>query len=443
MDFVLIDYQPHGDPVNRDQTGTFGSHFHAGGLVNRWLSRLKASAVRLPMVSFSYAAALLREQGHTVRVVTEMPDRGGDVAIFATVMYHWKEDLRFLEAFKARHGGTRLGVVGAFSQVFPELFEGCCDFVVHGELEGALLAFLEGRWSWEGPFTSPSPVDPETLPLPDWTGFPVSSYSYAPALPKKNFLPVQTARGCAHNCKFCPYMVVQGKTMRYRSPGTVERELARLVAEHGVRSVLFRDILFGVPRARAEEICDRIAGVAPDLEWGCEMRVDSLTEALAERMIASGLKVINLGIETASADVLERSGKAAADLSAVERFTALFARRKVKVQAFYMIGLWHDTAETMMETVKLAKQLNTFSAQFCIATPFPGTAFFEEVRDHLLTEDWSTFTEYRPVVRLPGATSEEIVRVRDHAFRTYYMRPRWLCRYGLEAVKNLIKPGGP
>lgn len=165
MDFVLIDYQPGRIQINRDQTGTYGSYFHADGIIAKLLSKMKSSNICLPLVSFSYAAAILRANGHNVRIVKDLPeDAGGDVAIFATVMYNYLKDIEFITRYKKKFPRTKIGVIGGFSQSKPELYDKVCDFIICGEIEPPLYDFINGRWSFDGYYKTDSFFDVEKLP---------------------------------------------------------------------------------------------------------------------------------------------------------------------------------------------------------------------------------------------------------------------------------------
>jgi len=438
MNFVFIDYQPPGGQVNRDQTGTYGSFFKLNSLWGGLLSRFKVLGIKLPILSFSYAAAILRSHGHTVRVVTGLPEDGGDVALFATVLYHWKEDRAFLEEYKKRFPQTRLGVVGVVNQVLPELFSGVSDFSIHGDIEPALFAFLDGKWKWQGCFDCAQSFDLTRLLLPDWDGFPLSNYSYRPGLTRKNFITVQSSRGCVYGCDFCPYMVSQGQKMRFRPLAAVEEEIRLLVKRYGVRSVLFRDILFTADHQRTMELCDRLIRLGVPVEWACETNLEGLDDALIDKMHKSGMCVINLGIESGNPEVLKKSGKRGSDAANLSQTIRSLHKRRIKVQAFYMLGLWNDTPESMRQTVILSHKLNTFSAQFCIATPFPGTRFFEDKKEFLLHRRWAAYTGYEPVLRLPFATEKDVVQCRNWAYNSYYNRLSWLIRYAPGLIREFI-----
>ena len=50
------------------------------------------------------------------------------------------------------------------------------------------------------------------------------------------------------------------------------------------------------------------------------------------------------------------------------------------------------------DTINFAKDLNTYSAQFCVTTPFPGTRFFEDNKNKLIHHHWSK--SYKLVLRI-------------------------------------------
>jgi radical SAM superfamily enzyme YgiQ (UPF0313 family) len=104
-----------------------------------------------------------------------------------------------------------------------------------------------------------------------------------------------------------------------------------------------------------------------------------------------------------------------------------------------MLGLIGDTSKTMDETVQYAKRLNTLGAQFCVMTPFPGTALANQLSDSLLTTDYTQFNEYQPVVEIGTATAQEVRDAHAHAYRKYYLRPSWLLQNGATTAIRMIQ----
>jgi anaerobic magnesium-protoporphyrin IX monomethyl ester cyclase len=64
-----------------------------------------------------------------------------------------------------------------------------------------------------------------------------------------------------------------------------------------------------------------------------------------------------------------------------------------------------------------------------VTTPYPGTQFYENVK-HLLSEkDWERFNGWTSVYQHPSISSEELHRLREYAYVTYHLRPRYVWRF--------------
>ena len=76
----------------------------------------------------------------------------------------------------------------------------------------------------------------------------------------------------------------------------------------------------------------------------------------------------------------------------------------------------------MRQTIDLAVSLPQDSAQFSIATPFPGTEFFDmcDKNDWLVTRDWSHFDgAHGSVVSYPQLDKGAIEELLEVAFAQY------------------------
>ncbi|MAE65750.1 MAG: hypothetical protein CMJ18_15890 [Phycisphaeraceae bacterium] len=430
MRFALVDLHLKGRKANRDHTGGFGSMMHATGLVGGAVSRLKMRLIDLPLSSFGFAAALLRGAGHEVDF-RHGPTGGADVILIASSMHCHEDEIAFARAERDRWPKARIGFYGPFVQTCPEKFEQDADFVIFSEMESALLAFLEGAHDFEGRLDYGVVADLERLPVPDWDGLDRRRFSYFPLLHRRPLLTVQASRGCSFDCDFCPYMVSQTKRHRLRPVESVLDEIQNDIERYGVRSILFRDIVFGLKKNHARQIAEGILNRGLRVDWACETRVDCLNEELIDLMVESGFRGTNLGIESGDLDLLRRNGRPPPTLARQWQMIAYLHKQRVRVNGFYILGMMGDTPQSMDQTVRYASYMNTVGAQFCTMTPFPGTRFFETVKDSLLETDFTRFTEYRPVVRIDSATPSEIERAAARAYRRYYLRPSWIARHGL------------
>ncbi len=426
MRFALVDLQPSGRKANREHTGGFGSFMQADGVLGGVVSKLKSRLINLPVLSFAYTAAMLRERGHESHFYRSGPLAEADIILIASSMHSYCDELAFAREQKRALPRARVGFYGPFAQTKPEFFDSTADFIIGGELESAIEAFIAGEHDFTGKLDFGVVRDLTRLPMPDWRGMPVHKFSYFPMLHKRPFLPLQSTRGCSFNCDFCPYMVSQTKLFRRRDPIDVVEEMERNMRIYGMRSFLFRDICFTLNKKHSAAIAEEMLRRGLDLEWGCETRLDCLTTELVDLMVKAGLRGINLGIESVSNDILKTVGKKNPEIEHQEATIETLQRRGVRINAFYMLGLPGDTVESMQRTIDYACRLNTQGAQFCITTPFPGTPLYETQKNQLITDDFTQFTEYKPVVNIGSATPTEVSHAHARAYRSFYLRWGWM-----------------
>lgn len=437
MKFALVDLEIPGRKANRDHTGGFGSQMGAPSASGRFIGRLKQRLIELPIIAFGFTTALLREAGHEVTTYRGQTN-GEDVIIIATSLHCHDAEVAFARAEKKRFPNSRIGFFGPFVKTNPEVFADAADFLIFGELETAILAFLDGTYDFSENSSLGIVPDMTRLPVPDWRGLDISRLSYFPLLHKRPFLSIQSSRGCSFDCDFCPYMVSQTKKYRRRKPEHVVEEIRVQQERHGIRSMLFRDIVFTIHKGHVQEICEQILSGGINLEWGCETRVDCLDEPLLDLMYRAGCRGVNLGIETGDLEILKNSGKTAPTLKRQEELINYMHRIGMRVNAFYMLGLVGDTPKSMQNTIEFAASLNTLGAQFCTMTPFPGTALYDRFQESLLTRDFTQFNEYQPVVDIKTSTPDEVIAAAQTAYQ-YYLRPQWLLPYAVPTSLRLIR----
>ncbi|MFH1416994.1 MAG: radical SAM protein [Planctomycetota bacterium] len=415
---------------NKDQTGTYGSVMDSDGLAGRVFNFLKKRLVRLPVLSFAYVAAILRRRGHEVTIHSALPEHA-DIVLIATSIIGYEQEIAFAREVK-RHLGCTVGFTGAFAGARPELFLEGGDFVIDGEPDAWALA-LDDTATHSGVIQVEPVCDLDALPFPDWNGFPIQKYGYRPLLKRRPFLPMQTSRGCPFACPYCQYLPIQGTRWRSRNPTNVLDEIEYLIRDFGVRSILFRDIVFSLDMKRAKRIAEGMLNRGLRVAWGCETRVDCLSRELVGLMRRAGLRFINLGIETPDAETLERHGRKPLEQTHLEDIVRFAEGEGVLVNAFYLMGFPEDTEERVRRTIDYACCLDTSLAQFGVVTPYPGTPFHDEVRaaGRLLGRDWREYTTYNPVMKLDHLASGDILRLKREAYNRFFLRPRWMLRRGL------------
>ena len=408
--------------VNKDFMGGYGWAFHIGkSLPARLIEFVKKWGEKVPILYFAYLAAIFRDHGHQVQVLANaVPD--ADLVLLHGSMIDYKNELRWCDRIKKERPGTRVGFLGPFATFRPQLFLGHCDFIIAGEVEEAGYRLAKGE-TFTGVVQSRPIADLDSLPFPAWEYFPVKEYSYIPALKESPFLVVLSSRGCVYSCGYCPYPV--NYKWRERSVANVLDEIEMIVKKYGVKGFLFRDPLFSINRRRARRIAEGMIERGIDVRWACETRMDLLNEELLLTFYKAGLRVINVGVESSDEAVLKKIDRIPIPVEHQERMIRFCDKLGIRVTTFFVLGLPEDSPEKIRESVEYAKRLNPHAAMFYLATPFPGTDYYDMVKDQLLTDDYERMDCFTPVVRHPQLSPAELERLKERAYVSYYYRPKW------------------
>jgi radical SAM superfamily enzyme YgiQ (UPF0313 family) len=93
----------------------------------------------------------------------------------------------------------------------------------------------------------------------------------------------------------------------------------------------------------------------------------------------------------------------------------------IKTHATYIFGLPGENRERANKTIDFALSLGTDTAQFSIATPYPGTRFYDMAKQNkwLLTDDWESFGS-SVVIQYPDYTSEDIREMHQLALARWH-----------------------
>jgi len=159
----------------------------------------------------------------------------------------------------------------------------------------------------------------------------------------------------------------------------------------------------------------------------CETRTDRLDEPLIDIMHEAGLRGINIGVEAFDLALLKKMNRKPPTHELQERIINYCEEHGVKIAAFHVLGIPGQDKDGIRQTIEYAKHLNTSFAQFTIATPYPGTKFYDQVKnDIMMNEDWQKYTAYTSLLRSDHYTSEELLRFKESAFKEYYLRWAWM-----------------
>ena len=95
-----------------------------------------------------------------------------------------------------------------------------------------------------------------------------------------------------------------------------------------------------------------------------------------------------------------------------------------------------ETRETIKVTIKFAKKIDPDYAVFSLATPYPGTRFYEFCKKLGLikVKDWIHYNLITPIIETVDLTLAELKQLQIQAFKEFYLRPKWI-------AKQLVREG--
>ncbi|KAA0016746.1 MAG: B12-binding domain-containing radical SAM protein, partial [Thermoplasmata archaeon] len=356
------------------------------------------------------------------------------------------------EVAKRYNENVKIVMGGPHVTFLPErTFKECpyIDFIVRGEGEITFKKLIDALEKNKDPLNilglsinlgdkvknnPPRPLikDVDTIPMPSYDLLPMEKYQVNGV----RFGTVMTSRGCPFNCAFCSSSLQFGKKWRGHSDSRVIEELKYLYEKYRIREMEFLDDTFTLNRKRAIRIAERIRKEGLDISWSGSSRVDIFTDELAQAMKKGGCHTIFFGIESGSQKTLDFIGKGITpeqSISAVKKAK----RHEISALGAFVIGFPEETREDIEKTIKLSKKVGVDFAQFTIATPYPGTRLWKYAlaKKLILTFDWRKYTTLDPVMKLKNFTAQQITKLFQKAYISFYLRPLYL-------IKDLISRRG-
>ena len=282
--------------------------------------------------------------------------------------------------------------------------------------------------------------DLDTLPFPAHHLFPLENLKHN----GKIIFPLVSSRGCVYWCDFCSTVRMFGRGYRMRSPKNVVDEMQFVHDKYGIDQVTFYDDAFSVDRNRVIKICEELHARKLRMKWDCGTRVDMVDRELMKTMHDAGCFAVWLGVESGSEVILGAMNKRIKlDQTRLAYKTA--HQLGLMTIANVVLGFPGETEQTARETIRFVKELNPDDVGFYIATPYPGTPMYEQVKKSgwLRITDFDKYDTAGPTFETPSLSMEKLAELRYKAYQDFYLRPGYVFKmmrkggvYGIAAVKT-------
>ncbi len=304
------------------------------------------------------------------------------------------------------------GLASDFDEIIfewiPEL-----DASVQGEGEPILPQILQDPQALRGSkkiFGAEIVSNLMDVPPVDWDSFDMETYltnpiwgsgagnaSWTPFRNKRS-INLISSRGCPYSCNFCDRKATGGSDYRIYGVDQILSEVRTVVARFSVSFVGFVDDNFISNKSRLDEFLPEMEKVG--VTWGCHGRLNEIDEELAGRLRRAGCVYIGFGGESADPYVLKRMNK---KNKPEQMAQAIKACQHVDItpNCTWIMGYPGETRESLRRTAGFILEHGLSQKNMFVATAYPGTRLFEEVKEKIFTV-YDSLQEY--VLDLDDAT---------------------------------------
>ncbi|MEQ1801083.1 MAG: radical SAM protein [Gammaproteobacteria bacterium] len=121
---------------------------------------------------------------------------------------------------------------------------------------------------------------------------------------------IQTKRGCALQCDYCTYPLIEGRVIRQRTGEVVADEWEAMLAAHpAISHVFVVDSVFNLPPHHAREVCQALIARGLRTPWTCYLNPVRFDQELADVMARSGCAGVEIGSDSGTDEGLARLRK--------------------------------------------------------------------------------------------------------------------------------------
>ncbi|MFX0177300.1 MAG: B12-binding domain-containing radical SAM protein [Candidatus Hodarchaeota archaeon] len=345
--------------------------------------------------------------------------------------------------FVAKHKAVDYTVRGEGEHTFKELIDyidGNKDKISLKQIDGLSYKTDQGKILHNNERQLECNLD--NFPLPRRDLLKGKLYSYLGATTQQ----IETSRGCPHNCKFCCIIKMWRNTNRpitYRtkSISRIMQEIYDIDWKNDF--IFFCEDNFTINAKRTNKILDTIikSGVQNKMHFSCQSRVDTLyrNPYLIDKLYKANFRQVFLGIESIHQQSLDAMNKRNTTSYMVKEVVKNLRSKGISIFGGVIIGYPGETKRMVRQNIQYAKDLDLDCVQFTPITAFPGTDFYNEMKEKnmITTENYKYYDLFHPMLRTEDLTTIEMYQLVAEAYASFYLKG-WL----LKRAKEYLNPFG-
>jgi anaerobic magnesium-protoporphyrin IX monomethyl ester cyclase len=430
-----------------------------------------------------YAAALMRENGHTVSIFDTMFAHGPDEVIahlentepdffilyddgfnYLTKMCltNMREAAFTMIRMAKKKGCTVIVSSSDSTDHFEQYLSVGADFILLGEAEQSLLELVKHIQDGKRDFFSVQGIafmqnnavvktmkrnvmkELDTLPFPAWDLVDIEPYREMWMKHAGYFsINMATTRGCPFKCNWCA-KPIYGNRYNSRSPENVVQELKMLKEKFAFDHVWFCDDIFGLKPGWVHQFADLLEKENIPFKFKIQSRADLLVqENYVDALARAGCENVWMGAESGSQKILDAMDKGIT-VKQVEEATILLRKHGIRPAFFIQFGYLGETREDIALTIKMICRLLPSEIGISVSYPLPGTVFYDKVKEQLQQKtNWTDSDELALMFRntYPPSFYKQLHRYVHKIFRRQiaFQQINHIVRKPMQADWNMIR----
>ncbi len=202
--------------------------------------------------------------------------------------------------------------------------------------------------------------------------------------------------------------------------------------KQGYREIKFIDDTLAADYDRAMTLAREIKARGYDFTWFASACVNQVDKPLLQAFRDAGCWAILFGAESGVQKNLNAIRKGTTP-EQIRKAVKAAQEVGLRVSTPFMFGIPGETFEEGLQTIEFALDLNPDIANFHAITPFPGTYLHDNLDKYgTISEELSDYT-YQGAAFIPySMTREDILKLRQIAFKRFYSRPSFILKRVLE-----------
>ncbi|MCQ1531116.1 B12-binding domain-containing radical SAM protein [Lutispora saccharofermentans] len=255
--------------------------------------------------------------------------------------------------------------------------------------------------------------------LPCLAQSPVPRYDLIRDYPYKS-IPIQTSRGCPHQCEFCISSTLYGKKVRRKSIEQVKKEFLSIINIWKNPFIFFTDDNMFIDDTYSYQLLDLLEMLKVRWYAFTDASIAERTNLL-KKISKSGCNQLLIGFESLSEDNLKMVNDSQWKKGKRKNYNMIIDTIQsfgIGVVGSFVLGLDADTPSVFSDLYEFIQKSCLYATNITVLTPFPGTRIYERLKaeGRIITEDWSRYNGFELTYKPLNITVEEF----DNGFKYIY-----------------------